>query len=291
MKNFKLTNNDVLAYNDYGTGENVLVAIHGNMSSSKQFNNLVLDLDGDFRVITPDLRGFGESSYFSSVNSFEEYADDVIELLAHLNIQNFSLLGHYIGGAVALEIAAKLKTRVQKLILVSSIGTLGFPIPQLNENGEVIPKSFLTSRSELSDDILRVKPLQQVFDLKDYDFLENVLRSTIFNVTEPNNDLMKLFLNDAFTQKSIIDVYTALANFNISNKHNGVSQGNNKIEDITAETIVIQGSNDMLVPFDMAYTIKYSLRSPSKILTGTFGHSPFVDSPEWIKKTVFDFIK
>ncbi len=292
MKKILLKNGEEIAYRDTGNGEEILVCIHGNMCSSFEFEAFMDDLSKrDIRVISPDLRGFGQSSYKNSVNSFLEYANDIIEMLDILEIKKFSLLGHYIGGAVAMEIAALLKANINKLILVSSVGTQGYPIHKLDFNGQPIPNEYLISRVEIENDKFRVLPVQQIFDTKDYDFLSGVFESILFNVSTPQSNEVKEILEDAFTQKSITDVYCALNNFNISNKHNGVLKGNNKIEDITAETVVIQGSNDALVPFDMAYTIKYSLKSKSKIATGNFGHSPFLDCPLWISDLVSNTIK
>ncbi len=291
MKKVLLKNGEELAYRDMGNGDEVLVCLHGNMCSSFEFIDFMESLSNrNIRVISPDLRGFGESSYNTPISTFEEYAGDIIELLDNLGISSFTLLGHYIGGAVAMEIASLLKNRVKKLVFVSSVGTLGYPMNKLDSSGQPIPNEFLTSREEIESDIFRVLPVQQIFDYKDFDFLKGVFESTLFNVTVPNTEKVNEVIMDAFTQKSIVDVYCALNSFNISNKFNGVLEGNNKIEEITAETLVIQGSNDALVPFDMAYLIKYGLKSKSVIVTGNFGHLPFLDCPSWIEETVIQFI-
>ncbi len=290
MNKIKIKNGETIAYRELGDGEKVLLCIHGNMCSSFEFETLMNDLSKEnFKVICPDLRGFGESSYNSPVSTFEEYASDIIELINSIGLNEFSLLGHYIGGAVALEIASTLKEKVKKLILVSSVGTQGYPMAKLDSSGQPIKDEYLITNVEIQNDNFRVKPVEEIFKNKDYDFLSGVFDSILFNVTKPSKHLKQAILTDAFGQKSISDVYCALSNFNISNKFNGVCKGNNKIENITAETLVIQGSNDHLVPFDMAYTIKYSLLSKSKILTGPFGHSPFLDTPKWIFETILNF--
>ncbi len=291
MNKVLLKNGEEIAYRDMGNSEEVLVCLHGNMCSSFEFVDFMKNLsDKNIRVISPDLRGFGESSYNTPVNTFEEYASDIIELVDTLGIGDFNLLGHYIGGAVAMEIASYFKNRVKKLVLVSSVGTMGYPMNKLDANGQPIANEFLSTPEEIKNDVFRVLPVQQIFDNKDYDFLEGVFESILFNVTTPSSDNIKAIINDAFTQKSISDIYCALSRFNISNKNNGILEGNSKIEEILAETLVIQGSNDALVPFDMAYLIKYGLKSKSKIITGTFGHSPFLDCPSWIEDNVLSFI-
>lgn len=292
MKKVILNSGESISYREIGNGNNVLVCLHGNMCSSFEFQFFFdnIDLLKDFKIFAPDFRGFGESSYNSPVNSFEGYGDDIIEFLDLLGIYEFNLLGHYIGGGVAMEIASKLKERVNKLILVSSVGTQGIPLPALDQNGQVVEGLFLTNREDIERDVLRVLPLQQIFELKDKMFLKSIFEDILFNVTKVSELEIDSYLEDAFTQKSVVDVYCALSNFNISYKFNGVKEGNNKIEEITAETLVIQGSNDQLCPFDFAYLIKYSLKSKSKIVTGNFGHSPFIDSPLWVIDTINEFI-
>ncbi len=291
-KKVKIDSGETISYLDLGNkdSENVLVCIHGNFGSSLQFHNFFENIPKNIRIILPDLRGFGQSSYNNPVNNFYEHGNDITNLLDKLNIQQFALLGFYIGGAVAMEMASSLKERVSKLILVSSVGTMGFPIAKLNNQGEVIENEFLTTREEIENDVYRVMPLKQVIKNRDFNFIEGIIEDVFF-LNKPKDEVLKqTLINDVFNQKNITDIYACLNNFNISSKNNGVVDGNNKIAEITAETIVVQGSNDPLVPFDMAYTIKYSLLSKSKIVTGTFGHSPFNDVPIWVNETVFNFL-
>lgn len=289
-------NNETIAYLDLGdiNSNNILLCIHGNFGSCLQFQNFIHninDMPKDVRIIMPDLRGFGQSSHNNEVNSFYEHANDIISLTDNLNIKEFSILGFYIGGAVAMEIASTFKNRVKKLILVSSVGTMGYPMARLNSQGEVIANEFLTTRDEIEKDVFRLIPLKQVIKNKDVEFAKSVLESVYFTQKTPSNEIINVLVEDVFNQRNITDIYMCLNNFNISNKYNGIVQGSNKIAEITAETIVIQGSNDAIVPFDMAYTIKYSLMSKSKIVTGTFGHSPFIDVPKWINETIFSFLE
>ncbi len=286
-------NNETIAYLDLGdvNSSNILICIHGNFGSSLQFQNFMNNVPENTRIIMPDLRGFGQSSYNKEVNNFYEHAEDMIGLIDKLNIKEFSLLGFYIGGAVAMELASTLRNKVRKLILVSSVGTMGYPMAKLNSQGEVIAKEFLSKRDEIEKDVFRLLPLKQVINNRDVEFASSVLESVYFTHKTPDNSVKDLLVQDVFNQKNITDTYMCLNNFNISNKHNGIIEGNNKITAITAETLVVQGSNDAIVPFDMAYTIKYSLNSKSKIVTGTFGHSPFIDVPDWINETIINFLE
>lgn len=282
MKFKTINNGEKIAYKDINNmnikNQKTLVLIHGNMCSSNHFNDFINKLSNklkDFRIIAPDLRGYGESSYNNHFNTFEELADDVLDLLNLLSIGNFFLIGHYTGTAVAMEISAKSTSRVSKLVLVSPIRTMGVVLERLNANGEIINDAFLSTRKDIESDSFRIKPIKEIFETQNIEFMENIITSNYltFNL---NKILIKTLTNDALKQKNVVDIYVALSNFNISNKDNGIKKGNNKIQCITAQTLIVQSSNDSLVPYDNAYLIKYFLKSESKIIVSNFGHSPFM---------------
>ncbi len=85
----------------------------------------VPEFSRDHRVITHDYRGTGESSRPTTQYSCEDFADDAAALLDHLNAGPAILLGHSMGGRVAMLMALKYPTKVKKLI-VASVGP-GFP--------------------------------------------------------------------------------------------------------------------------------------------------------------------
>ena len=75
-KKFVSIGNETLAYLDEGQGDVVLM-LHGNMSSSVHYGPLIERLRGSFRCIAPDLRGFGDSSYNNRFDTMDELAEDV----------------------------------------------------------------------------------------------------------------------------------------------------------------------------------------------------------------------
>jgi pimeloyl-ACP methyl ester carboxylesterase len=75
-----------------------------------------------WRVIAPDLRGWGPgaANAFTVPDSIDGHADDVLELLAHLDIERAAIGGLSMGGYVALAIAAKAPSRVAGLVLADT---------------------------------------------------------------------------------------------------------------------------------------------------------------------------
>lgn len=106
---------------DLGEG-NPVVLIHGYPLSDAmweyQYHPLV---KAGYRVIGITLRGFGESSKPYGNYDYDLFADDIKAVLDHLNIENAVLVGHSMGGAVALHYTAKHKAaHVSKLALLSA---------------------------------------------------------------------------------------------------------------------------------------------------------------------------
>jgi len=77
-------------------------------------------LENNFDLILPDLRGFGESQVVETSFSMADLAADVAEILDQLDIQKAGLVGHSMGGYIALAFARAFPQRVRGLGLVSS---------------------------------------------------------------------------------------------------------------------------------------------------------------------------
>ena len=108
-----------LAYDRRGKGP-ALVLLHGFPLDHHLWEEVVPLLDDTFDVITPDLRGFGESTIGDSQPGMDDYASDIAELLDQLEIAKAAIVGHSMGGYVALAFARLYPERVSGLGLVSS---------------------------------------------------------------------------------------------------------------------------------------------------------------------------
>ena len=118
----KINVNDIqLAYERRGKrGSAPLVLLHGYPLDHHLWDEIVPLLEDTFDVITPDLRGFGESTTGSSSPSMEDYASDIAGLLNYLEIPKTAIVGHSMGGYVALAFVRLYPERVSRLGLVSS---------------------------------------------------------------------------------------------------------------------------------------------------------------------------
>ena len=118
MKNI-LYKNTKISYTDSGEG-NAIVLLHGFLENKKMWKDYVFFFSNQYRIITIDLLGHGESDCLGYVHSMEDNARAVHEVLEYLQIKKTTILGHSMGGYVGLAFAELYPESIQKLILLNS---------------------------------------------------------------------------------------------------------------------------------------------------------------------------
>jgi 3-oxoadipate enol-lactonase len=108
-----------LAHDDVGDGPAV-VLVHGHPFDRSMWRGQLRALSGEFRVVAPDLRGYGRSPALGSVARMSDLAGDVFGLLADLGIDDFAVVGLSMGGLVAMEMAIADPQRIWALGLVAT---------------------------------------------------------------------------------------------------------------------------------------------------------------------------
>jgi 3-oxoadipate enol-lactonase len=115
---FVQVNDLQLAYTDTGIGRPV-VLIHGYPFNRSLWNEQIAALSHSYRVIAPDLRGFGDSDA-SDQATMNQLAHDVALLLDHLEIPRAAIGGLSMGGYVALAFYKQFRSRVRALVLADT---------------------------------------------------------------------------------------------------------------------------------------------------------------------------
>lgn len=116
---------------DKGAGSSILL-VHGFFYDSFTWHNNIDALSDAFRVIVPDLWGFGYSTREPLDYGYPLYAEQLLLLLDELNIEEVSIVGHSMGGGTAIYFAVHHPERVQKLLLVDAAG-MPNPLPFLGK--------------------------------------------------------------------------------------------------------------------------------------------------------------
>ena len=109
-----------LAYVDAGVGVPPLVFIHGGLSSHRAFDPQIDHFSRTHRVLAPDLRGHGHSGIPDRPYSIESFADDVAAVCLDAGVASAIVVGHSLGGLVALDLALRHEALVRGVMLVES---------------------------------------------------------------------------------------------------------------------------------------------------------------------------
>src|SRR5665811_157096 len=124
-----MLNGHEFSYSDSGDGP-ALLFIHGLTSSQRNWAHLVDALNKDHRVVAPDLFGHGASAKPMGDYSLGSHAATLRDLLDQLGIARVILVGHSLGGGIAMQFCYLFPERVERLVLVSS-GGLGRSVSPL----------------------------------------------------------------------------------------------------------------------------------------------------------------
>ncbi len=113
-----------LHYLDWGNAEKPpLLLIHGGRDHARNWDWVAADLRSDYHVIAPDLRGHGDSQWaIGSGYAMVDYTLDIAQLLEGLKLFPITLIGHSLGGAIALQYTGTYPDRVKKLVAIEGLG-------------------------------------------------------------------------------------------------------------------------------------------------------------------------
>lgn len=112
--------NDIqMAFSDEGVGPPLLF-VHGFPLNRGAWSKQVEAFKSSYRVVVPDLRGLGDSEATEGPVSMHRFAEDLHALLVHLNTGPVILVGHSMGGYVALAFAKAFPQDLQGLVLVGT---------------------------------------------------------------------------------------------------------------------------------------------------------------------------
>lgn len=114
---------------DWNSAKPVLVLLHGFPQTHVMWQRVAQRLHPHYRLVMPDLRGYGDSSHQPGDDGHAHYskramAQEIIDLLDHLGVQDFFLCGHDRGGRVAHRLAVDHPARVKKLCVIDIAPTL-----------------------------------------------------------------------------------------------------------------------------------------------------------------------
>jgi len=287
-----IPNGETIGYRETGTGERTVVLIHGNMASSKHWDILMSAFPCGYHLFAVDLRGFGMSSYHNRIETIQDFSEDVAQFTNCLDLNSFSMIGWSLGGAVAMQFAIDHGTKVEKLVLIESMGLQGYPVSRKDTHGLPIPGAFLSTRDELAQDPC-IAATARAIEGGDRAYFKKLWESFVYTHQHPPTQKYEEYLNDVFSQRNTVDVAYAYTRFNISYQNNGVADGDGSVSKIRTPTLVIHGDRDEVIPLETAREIARGIgagRARLEILEDS-GHSPLIDAPERLVALIAGFLE
>ena len=258
-----------IKYYEHGIGNNKHVLfIHGLGSSSLIWRDIPQALSEKFHTISVDLIGFGKSDkppeLEYTIRYFSQFIKSFLRQIEINDKDRITIVGHSLGGYIAIDYAIENRDQIDKLILIDSSGMLSQPTPLL--------ENYLSAALE-TDSILRYKKVTRVFE----DLLAERTR------------LLPLFV-DIFI--STIGEIGAKHAFYSAFKNSTTTTIDLKrlkqIEDVPC--LIIWGQNDNLIPIDHLKKFKDILKDAEVLTIQDAGHSPFVEKTAIVYEKLRTFL-
>jgi pimeloyl-ACP methyl ester carboxylesterase len=124
-------------YDITGTGQPTVVLVHGFSNTKELWDSQIEFLSQKYQVISLDLAGFGQSGNNRDVWTMESFGNDVIAVMDKLKVNDVVLVGFSMGGAVILETAQKIPSRIMGLVVVDIFQKIDYQFSPESTNKSV----------------------------------------------------------------------------------------------------------------------------------------------------------
>jgi len=253
---FKGTN---IYFETYGKGP-AIVLLHGFLENSSMWKDLIPELSKRNKVIAIDLLGHGNSDCLGYVHSMELFAETVYAVLKQLKIRKCSLVGHSLGGYVALALAEKHPEKVKGLCLMNSTS---------NEDSE-----------ERKDIRTRANKMAQTN-------LKNMIQLSISNLFYHEN-LLKFTSEIDFLRQEALK--TSLQGYLAAQEGMKIRPNRNHIlTNATFKKLLIIGEKDPVIDVNISLEEAQKTNSEYVILDG--GHMSYVENTKQLLDALQSFLK
>ncbi|MGN7456835.1 intracellular short-chain-length polyhydroxyalkanoate depolymerase [Paenibacillus pasadenensis] len=291
LKSVRLDSGETIGYRQRSGGEEAVLLLHGNMNSSVHWDVVLERMEARYAVYAVDLRGFGTSTYLAPAVRLSDYADDVAAFMEKIGLPRAIVWGWSTGGGVAMELAARHPERVDRLVLLASVSTRGYPQHEDGPDGRPDLSSRLTSADGIRAD-RRNRRILQANEERDKPFMKALFDAVIYERRQPEPQRYEAYLEDILTQRNLMDIYEALNAFNISRFDHPAGAGTGAVDLVEAPVLAVRGTEDKVISEAMHRELMEDFRGrAAEALLPGCGHSPLIDDPERLLDVVQSFLQ
>ena len=253
-------------YHDIGEGFPT-VLLHGSgpgVTAWANWNKVFPLLKEKYRVIAPDLAGFGFTQRKEEpVYNMNNWVQQVIELLDALHIEKANLVGNSFGGALALSLAINYPERVNKLVLMGSMG-VSFPLTY------GLDRVWGYTPSEAN--------------------MEELLEIFTYNHSFATKDLIKTRY-EASMQPGFQESFSAMFPAPRQDSVESMAGNQNYIRNIPHETLIIHGREDRVIPLETSLKLIQLIDNAQLHVFGKCGHWTQIEHTAEFAELLLNFFK
>ncbi|BBN81539.1 acyl-CoA esterase [Pseudoalteromonas sp. A25] len=253
----------LLNYSQTGHGPNV-VLIHGLFGSLDNLNVIAKALSEHFTVTNVDLRNHGHSFHDETMD-YPTMANDIVSLMDHLDISHAHLVGHSMGGKVAMQVAMLTQQRVDKLVVL-----------------DIAPVTYHARHDAIISALNAVSNSTQLQSRSDADKLMAA------NIDEPG---VRQFLLKSLAKNSENKFEWRFNLAVISANYDKIISNINETHSCLCDTLFIKGNDsDYVLPEHKEAIMKIFPNARAKVIHGA-GHWLHAQKPQAVNRSIIDFLQ
>jgi pimeloyl-ACP methyl ester carboxylesterase len=254
-----------------------LLLLHGIGNSARTWAGVVEKLAAEHTVLAPDLLGHGSSDKPRGDYSIAGYANGMRDLLSVLDLERVTVVGHSLGGGIALQFAYQFPERCERLVLVGS-GGLG---PELSAGLRLatLPgaEAVLTALAGISGTLrVGLRAVQEFGTAAGWRRIRDLAEAGDALLALKDVEARRAFLR---TLRGVVDArgqaVTALDRLYLAN---------------AIPMLVVWGSRDPIVPAAHAETVRALVPAARIEVFDGAGHWPHLDDPDRFCDVLLDFV-
>ncbi|WP_415405826.1 alpha/beta fold hydrolase [Sulfurovum sp. CS9] len=245
--------------------DSTLVFVHGFGGNKDTWDRLVKELDDKYHVIVIDLPGHGESVSKKTLGyTITDQAEWLHEFLKTKKVKDFYLLGHSMGGAIALRYAGNHINNVKTLILIDAMG-----MEQTKSDGVKLVEQ--SDKNPLYD-VCTKERLETLlsYSMHKSPYVPELIKDVLLQEKCARRDLEKILYEDIYKDVCCL---------------------NDIAKNIHIPTLILWGEKDRMTHIDNATLFHDTIQGSHLVILKEIGHVPMLEDPERTADEVDKFIR
>jgi pimeloyl-ACP methyl ester carboxylesterase len=259
-------------YETGGDGKEVLLLLHGNFASWRWWQPLLKDTPRGYRAYAPDMRGCGDTDQPEEGYTIARHAEDLNQMIGALGLKRLHLVGHSLGGCVALDYALNHPQQIRTVTLVAPAPGEGLSVVKAASNGYVDTNSSNSIRSAI-----RLSERLGTY--------RSVMERALSHMIKPDRagGDFKVLVDDAvrMSRDAVVGHVETLSGWDVRDA----------IGRLNLPVLIIGGRNDQLIAPEALQDTAEKFPDGRLILWPGMGHTPQLEQPERFNRILSAFTR